>query len=114
VGSQFDMFFKIVEHIDIVSRSTPFFLEIKSQKKVPKILANIYSSTCYGIHKKIFPRDRAILPSNSRAIPLPIPSQFSEKGTSHSPIPIPSGFKGMNSAEKNHSIQFRQGFIITV
>jgi len=41
VGSQFDMFFKIVEYIDIVSRRTPLFLEIKSQKKVPKILANI-------------------------------------------------------------------------
>jgi len=32
-------------------------------------------------------------------IPRPIPSKFSEKRMSHSPIPIHSGFKGMNIAE---------------
>jgi len=32
------------------------------------------------------------------SIPLPIPLEFSEKRMSHSPIPIPSGFKGMTIA----------------
>jgi len=32
------------------------------------------------------------------SLPLPIFSKFSQKAMSHSPIPIPSGFKGMNTA----------------
>jgi len=43
VGSQFDMLFKIVKYIDIVSHRTSLFLEIETQKKVPKILANTLS-----------------------------------------------------------------------
>ena len=31
-------------------------------------------------------------------IPIPIPSKFSEKRMTHSPIPIPSGLKGMTTA----------------
>jgi len=32
-------------------------------------------------------------------IPIPIPSKFSEKRMTHSPIPIPSGLRGMTTAE---------------
>jgi len=31
-------------------------------------------------------------------IPIPIPSKFSEKRMTHSPIPIPSGLRGMTTA----------------
>ena len=30
-------------------------------------------------------------------IPIPIPSKFSEKRMTHSPIPIPSGLRGMTT-----------------
>jgi len=33
-------------------------------------------------------------------IPIPIPSKFSEKRMTHSPIPIPSGWRGMTTAVK--------------
>ena len=35
-------------------------------------------------------------------IPIPIPSKFSEKRMTHSPIPIPSGLRGMTTAEWKH------------
>ena len=34
-------------------------------------------------------------------IPIPIPSKFSEKRMTHSPIPIPSGLRGMTTAGEN-------------
>jgi len=87
------MFFKIVEHIDIVSRSTPLFLEINSQKKVPKILANIYSSTRYGIHKKIFPRDRAIFLQIPGPFPFPFPHSSQERERVIPRFPFPQDLR---------------------
>jgi hypothetical protein len=86
-GSQCDIFFKIVKYIDTVSRRIPLFLEIKTQKKVPKILANILSDALRH-PKPFFARDRAKF--FQIPIALPIPSKFLQEGMSRFPTPIPS------------------------
>ena len=52
VGFQFDMFFKIVQYIDLSSRRTPPFLEIKIKKKYPKF-SQTHSLVCNDIQKKL-------------------------------------------------------------
>ena len=44
-GSQSDMCFQIVKYIYTVSRRTPLFLEVTTQRKVPKILADTIYDT---------------------------------------------------------------------
>jgi len=66
LGSQCEMFFKIVKYIGILSRRSPLFLEIITQKTIPQIFANTLSESDALRHPK---------KSFQIPIPLPIPSK---------------------------------------
>jgi len=116
MGFQCDLYFKIVKYIDVVSRRTPLFLKLKLQKGTQnsrkQTLSRATTSNFFFLRGHNYfkspdpweimlvigkPTGRSIMISS----PLTISSKFSEKGVSHSPIPIPRAqdlCKGMNSA----------------